>query len=161
MAAYRRAGGRNRTDQILPLDNAGGYPAHDAGRHDEIALAHRTGLRGIEKRTRPRAFRGARLARLPPSRDALYRGLWIPNPRESGLFPLRLHLARKTSPFRKSATTRLPQSDRSATSKTRSRQFGKGWWSLWRKRSTVVHVASASRPQTDIIVACDAVELSR
>jgi hypothetical protein len=85
-------------------------------------LAHRTRLRGTEKRTRPCTFRGTRLARLPPSRNALHRRLWFPHPRTSGDSPLRPPAGRNASPTHSSKTPRRRRSGPSATSKTRSRQ---------------------------------------
>ena len=63
------------------------HAAH-ARRHGQIALADRTRLPGSQERTRLVAFRGQRLARLSPSRNAVRRRLWISHPRTSGDSPL-------------------------------------------------------------------------
>jgi len=114
--------GEEPAEEILALDIARGCIDRSPRRQDQIALAHRTRLGGTEERTGPRAFRGAGLARLPPSRHALRRGLWIPDPQESGPFPLWTQATQRTSPFPSSATPRRPRSDPSDTSRTLSRR---------------------------------------
>jgi DDE superfamily endonuclease len=121
MVSRRMARGRGGADEILALDPARGDIDRSSRRHGQIALAHRTRLRGTEERTRPRALRGPGLARLPPSRHALHRRAWIPDPRESGPSPLWTPATQRTSPFRSSSTPRRPRSDPSDTSRTRSR----------------------------------------
>ena len=67
---------------------------------DQAALAHRARLRRIEERTRPRPLRRARLARIPPSRQPLHRGLRIPDSRKIRFSPLSPLAPRKTCRFR-------------------------------------------------------------
>ena len=69
----------------------------------------------LKERTRPRPFRRTRLARIPSPRHALHRRLWIPDPRESGLSPLRTPAPRRPCPSPSSKTPRRPRSDPSAT----------------------------------------------
>jgi DDE superfamily endonuclease len=57
-----------RADKILAFDLARIHAHRGSRRHGQIALAHRARLRGIERRTWPRPFRGTKLARLPSSR---------------------------------------------------------------------------------------------
>ena len=115
------ARGRKRADEILAFDPVRGHPHRGPGRHGQIALAHRARLRGTEKRTRPRPFRGAKLARLPSSRNPVHRRLWFPHPRTSGDSPLWRPAARNVSPIPASQTPRRRRSDPNDTSKTRSR----------------------------------------
>ena len=61
-----------------------------AGRSHQAALAHRARLSGTQAGGRARAFRRARLARLPPSRHAVHRSLRIPDLREGDDSPLRI-----------------------------------------------------------------------
>src|SRR5271163_3319874 len=120
MVADRMARRRARADEILALHPARGHADRSSRRYRETALAHRTRLRGAQERTRPRPLRRAGLARLPSPRHALHRRLWIPDPRESGLSPLRTPVARTPCPSPSSTTPRRPRSDPSVTSRTRS-----------------------------------------
>jgi hypothetical protein len=57
-------------------------------RSDEAALANRARLSGAQTRSRARTFRRTRMARLPPPRHAVHRGLRIPGLREGDDSPL-------------------------------------------------------------------------
>ena len=81
------ARGGERADQVLALDAArGGHPRR-VGRRGEAAVADRARLRGAEAGAGPRALRGPRLARLPPPRVLVHRGLRLPGGRALPLFP--------------------------------------------------------------------------
>src|SRR6185369_9043837 len=88
MAADRMARGRGCPDQILALDTAGRHALAEARRHGKTALAHRTRLPRPEAGDRPRSLRRSRVARVPPPRGALDRGLRIPRRREESDSPL-------------------------------------------------------------------------
>jgi len=122
MARRRMAGGRGGADQILAFDPARGHAAHGSRRPHQAALAHRTRLPGIEERTRPCSFRGARLAGIPPSRQPLHRSLRVPDPREIGFSPLSPLAPRKTCLSRPSPILTSRRSVPSATWRTRSRR---------------------------------------
>ena len=72
MALDRMARGREGADEVLVLDPVGRHPVRRVGRSHQAALAHRTGLPGPEAGGRSRSLRGARLARLPPSRHTVH-----------------------------------------------------------------------------------------
>ena len=108
MASHRMARGRKRADEILAFDPARRHPSRRSRRHGQIALAHRARLRGIEKRTRPRPFRRAKLARIPSPRRALHRRLWFPDPRTSGDSPLRPPAAPNVSPIHRVPNPEAP-----------------------------------------------------
>lgn len=74
-------------NEMLAFDPSRSYSYRGAGRHGEIALAHRARLRGTKKRTRPCPFRRAGVARFSSSRNALHCCLWLPDPRTSGDSP--------------------------------------------------------------------------
>ena len=143
MAPHRMARGRKRADEILAFDLARRHAHRRSRRHGQIALAHRARLRGIEKRTRPRPFRGAKLARLPSPCIALHCSLRLPDPRTSGDSPLRLPATPNTSPIPASQTPRRRRSDPSGTSKTRSPPSAESSQSFWREPS---HAARAAKP---------------
>ncbi len=130
--------------KILAFDLTGRHAHRRSRRHGQIALAHRARLRGIEKRTRPRPFRGAKLARLPSSRSALHRSLWLPDPRTSGDSPLRLPAGRNVSPILASQTPRRRRSDPSGISKTQSRPSDDRSQSFWLEPSCAAHAAKQS-----------------
>ena len=161
MAARRMAGGRERADEILAFDLARGCADRSPRRHGQIALAHRARLRGTEERTRPRPFRGARLARLPPSRNPVHRRLWFPHPRTSGDSPLWPPAARNVSPIHASQTPRRRRSDPNATSKTRSRRCDDGFQSRWPEPSYAARAAKPCDRSRPIEDRRDAVELTR
>jgi SRSO17 transposase len=83
----RVARGRGGTDQVLALHAARDGHARGAGRDRAAALAHRARLRGAQAGARPGALRGPRLARLPPPRVLVHRGLRLPGGRALPLFP--------------------------------------------------------------------------
>src|SRR6185295_6392226 len=90
MALDRVAGRRERAHQVLALDPAGGHQLRAPGRTRQAPVAHRARLPGAQAGTRTGALRGPRLARFPPSRDALHRSLWLPDRRTGEDFPLRI-----------------------------------------------------------------------
>ena len=71
-------------------DPARGRHAGGAGRDRQAALADRARLRGAEAGAGARPLRGPRLARLPPPRVLVHRGLRLPGGRALALFPSRL-----------------------------------------------------------------------
>src|SRR3954463_9786111 len=89
MAADRVARGRAGADAVLAGDPARGDRVRRSGRLGSAALADRAGLPGSQAGSRARALRGPRLARLPPSRHAVHRGLWLSDRRAGEIFPLR------------------------------------------------------------------------
>src|SRR5208283_740695 len=66
---------RSCADEILAVDLAQGHAFAGSRRQGQIALAHRTRLRGAERRTRISSLRRSRLAWLSPPRDTLHRSL--------------------------------------------------------------------------------------
>ena len=95
-----------------------------SGRHRQTALAHRARLSGAQAGGRARAFRRARLARLPPPRHTVHRSLRIPDLREGDDSPLRTsfrHAAPGTCRTRPLPTQRIRHCGLNATSRTRSR----------------------------------------
>ena len=81
--------GEDVTDKILVLNASGEHRVPSARRYRQTALAHRTRLSGTQTGGWARPLRRARLARLPPSRNAVHRGLWIPDLRAGDDSPLR------------------------------------------------------------------------
>src|SRR3954452_7142320 len=106
MAAYRMAKGESRTDEVLAFHSPGQYKAEGTGGPRQTALDHRTELRGTEAGTRTGALRRPGLARVPPSRHALYRGIRLPPGREKPFFPLGTRRQSRTIGARSPA--RLP-----------------------------------------------------
>src|ERR1700731_1340266 len=88
MALDRMARGREGADEVLVLDPAGRHLVRRVGRSHQAALAHRTGLPGPQAGGRARTLRGARMARLPPSRPPLHRSLRISDLRAGDDSPL-------------------------------------------------------------------------
>src|SRR3954466_12093522 len=84
----RVARGGEGADPLLALAPAGDGHAGGAGRDRQAALARRAGLRGAEAGDRARPLRGPGLARLPPPRLLVHRGLRLPGGRALPL-PLR------------------------------------------------------------------------
>ena len=110
MAADRVARGRGRADQILALDPSARHRLPLAGRHRQAALAHRARLSGAQAGGRARAFRRARMARLPSPRHAVHRSLRIPDLRAGDDSPLRTsfhHAVPGTCRTRRLPTQRL------------------------------------------------------
>ncbi len=89
VAVGRVARRRGETHQILVLDASEDHCLPQIGGHHQAALAYRARLSGTEARGRARSLRRPRLARLPPSRHAVYRGLRIRGLREGDDSPLR------------------------------------------------------------------------
>ena len=145
MAAHRMARGRKRADEILAFDPARRHAHRRSRRHGQIALAHRARLRGTQKRTRPRPFRRAKLARLPSSRNPVHRRLWIPDPRTSSHSPLRPPAAPNISHIHPSQTPRRRRSDPNDMSKTRSRQSEDNSRSRWLEPCCAARVAKPSQ----------------
>src|SRR5258708_1731371 len=88
MVADRMAARGERTNQILGIDATAHYQAQSFDQDGQTPLDHRTGLRGVEARVGVGAFRRSQLARVPPSRHALHRFLWVPDRRAEPFFPL-------------------------------------------------------------------------
>src|SRR5664279_4814776 len=88
MAVDRVARRRERADQILALDPSQGYHVPRAGRPHQAALADRARLSGTQAGGWAWAFRGQRMARLPPPRHAVHHRLRIPGLREGDDSPL-------------------------------------------------------------------------
>ncbi len=135
------ARGRKGADEILAFDPARRHAPRRARRHGQIALAHRARLRGTQKRTWPRPFRRAKLARLPSSRNAAHRSLWLPDPPTGGDSPLRPPVAPNIWHFHPSQTPRLRQSDPNGTSTIQSRQSEDASPSRWREPLRAARVA--------------------
>src|SRR5271157_5680552 len=159
MASHRMARGRKRADEILAFNPARRHAPRHSRRHGQIALAHRARLRGTQKRARPRPFRGAKLARIPPSRRPLHRRLRFSHPRTSGDSPLRPPAARNASPILASQTPRRRQSDPNGTSKIRSPRSEDNSRSRWREPSRAAPVAKPCHYDHLIADRRDTVEL--
>src|SRR6266436_1074361 len=89
MAPPRVAPPGSRTDQVLALHPARKHEASRSGAIGQTSLDRRARLPGTEARTRTGPLRRTRLARVSPSRDSLYCGLWLPGSRTEPFFPLR------------------------------------------------------------------------
>src|SRR3954468_11778719 len=151
MAADRVARGRAGADAVLAVDPARGDRLRADGRPGSAALADRAGLPGSQAGSRARALRGPRLARLPPSRHALHRGLWLSDRRAGEIFPLRPKSRRRSrrglrsaSPFRRLPTARRSRSDPSGTCRTRSPPCDDGSPWPWPRACTDARAAHAS-----------------
>jgi hypothetical protein len=121
--ADRVAGGRGRAHKVLALEPRQQDFIPRPGRHRQNALAHRARLPGPQAGDRARPLRGARLARFPSSRHALYRSLRIPGLRKGDDSPLSTSLlpeVRETCHFRSLPTPRRRRSGPNGTSPTRS-----------------------------------------
>ena len=66
------------THQILAVHLSTHHHPPGPRRSGQATLAHRARLSGPQTGAWPRPLRGTRMARLPPSRDAVHRSLWIP-----------------------------------------------------------------------------------
>src|SRR3954454_17156504 len=118
----RVARGREGADEVLALHAARGDVARGLGRDRQAALAHRARLRGAEAGTRVGALRGPRLARLPPPRLLVRRGLRVPGGRALPLFPSGLATrARGPRAAGRLPPPRLLPCARSGTTRSRSR----------------------------------------
>src|SRR6476659_1012953 len=171
MAADRVARGRAGADAVLAVDPARGDRLRRSGRLGSAALAHRAGLPGSQAGSRARALRGPRLARLPPSRHAVHRGLWLSDRRAGEIFPLRPKSRRRSrrgfrsaSPFRGLPTPRRRRSDPNGTCRTRSPPCDDG--SPWRWSGACIDARAAHAQiraitaEPSSIAACDAVVLT-
>src|SRR5436305_1180188 len=122
VAAGGVARGREGADEVLAPDLARGGDPRGAGRDREAALAHRARLRGAEAGARVGALRGPRLARLPPPRLLVRRGLRVPGGRALPLFPSGLATrARGPRAAGRLPPPRLLPCARSGTTRSRSR----------------------------------------
>ena len=125
VADRRMAEGREGAREILALHAAPGHVLRAHDRHHHDALAHRARLPGAQAGGRARPFRRAKLARVPSSRDHVHRRLWIPSRRKRRFSPLGAShriSPRKTCPFPRLPTQRLPRSGLSAMSRTPSQR---------------------------------------
>src|SRR5271167_667779 len=113
---------RSCADEILAVDLAQGHAFAGSRRQGQIALAHRTRLRGAERRTRISSLRRSRLAWLSPPRDTLHRSLRLPDLRTGSDSPLSLLAAQDASVTQRFSTPWRRRSDPNVTSKTRSRR---------------------------------------
>src|ERR1700693_2579570 len=123
MADCRMAKARERPGEILAVHAFKGHRFRTNDRYHDDAMAHRARLPGAETGGGPRAFRRTKLARVPSSRDYVYRGLWVPGLREERFSPLATSIQGfhpKISPSQTLQTQRLPRSGLSATFRTRS-----------------------------------------
>src|SRR6478736_9751690 len=168
MAADRVARGRAGADAVLAVDPARGDRLRRSGRLGSAALAHRAGLPGSQAGSRARALRGPRLARLPPSRHAVHRGLWLSDRRAGEIFPPQAQVApgvSKRLAFPRVTTPRRRRSDPNGTCRTRSPPCDDG--SPWRWTGACIDARAAHAQIRAItadpssIAACDAVVLLR
>src|ERR1019366_4718915 len=124
MAVDRVARRRERADQILALDPSQGYHVSRAGRPHQAALADRARLSGTQAGGWAWAFRGQRMARLPPPRHAVHHRLRFPGLREGDDSPLWTSFrqaVRETYGSQRLPTQRLRRCEPNDTSRTRSR----------------------------------------
>ena len=124
VVADRVAKGRGRADQILALNASARHHFPLAGGHDQAALAHRARLSGTQAGGRARAFRRARMARLPSPRHAVHRSLRIPDLREGDDSPLWTsfhHAVPATCRTQRLSTQRFRPCGLNAISRIRSR----------------------------------------
>src|SRR5271157_285278 len=142
---------RSCADEILAVDLAQGHAFAGSRRQGQIALAHRTRLRGAERRTRISSLRRSRLAWLSPPRDTLHRSLRLSDLRTGGDSPLSLLAAQDASGTQRFSTPQLRRSGPNVTSKTRSR------------RSENISPSRLPRPSRDVHVVkqCTTRQLSK
>src|SRR5215475_15264947 len=103
------------------------------------------------------------MARLPPSRHSLHRGLRIPELRAGDDSPLDRSCRQAvpaTCPIRRLPAQRIHRCGLNATSQTRLQQCDGDWWLLSPQRYRAAHAARL-QPQlgTDIEI-CDTVRLT-
>src|SRR5665213_4002041 len=162
MAVDRVARRRERADQILALDPSQGYHVPRAGRPHQAALAHRARLSGTQAGGRAWAFRGQRVARLPPPRHAVHRRLRIPGLREgddSPLWTLFRQAVRETYGSQRLPTQRLRRCEPNDTSRTRSRHCASAAASPSPADYRDAHAAQLQYTETYHAELCDAVVL--
>src|SRR5271168_2426154 len=140
---------RSCADEILAFDLAQGHAFAGSRRQGQTALAHRTRLRGAERRTRISSLRRSRLAWLSPPRDTLHRSLRLSDLRTGSDSPLSLLAAQDASVTQRLSTPWRRRSD--PTSKTRSR------------RSENISPSRLPRPSRDVHVVkqCTTGQLSK
>src|SRR5665811_1062699 len=163
MAVDRVARRRERADQILALDPSQGYHVPRAGRPHQAALAHRARLSGAQAGGRAWAFRGQRVARLPPPRHAVHRRLRIPGLREGDDFPLWTlfrQAVRETYGSQRLPTQRLRRCEPNDTSRTRSRHCAYASASPSPADYRDAHAAQLQYTETYHAEICDAVVLA-
>ena len=90
-----------------------------------------------------RAFRRARMARLPPSRHAVHRGLWILISERETIPPQELVSPRysRNLPYAKTSAQRMRRCGLNATSQTRLQRCDGHWWSLSSQHYRGAHAA--------------------
>src|SRR5271166_969951 len=150
---------RSCADEILAVDLAQGHAFAGSRRQGQIALAHRTRLRGAERRTRISSLRRSRLAWLSPPRDTLHRSLRLSDLRTGGDSPLSLLAAQDASVTQRFSTPQLRRSDPNVTSKTRSRRSENISPSRSQKPLCDVHAVKQCTARQLSISIHDAVEL--
>src|SRR5450759_4969690 len=138
MAVDRVARRRERADQILALDPSQGYHVPRAGRPHQAALADRARLSGTQAGGWAWAFRGQRMARLPPPRQAV----------------------RETYGSQRLPTQRLRRCEPNDTSRTRSRHCAYASASPSPADYRDAHAAQLQYTETYHADICDAVVLS-
>src|SRR5215470_13413537 len=153
MAAHRVAKRRKGADQVLAFDSSKGHQLLSAGRLRQATLAHRARLSGAQARGGARRLRRKRMARVPPPRHDVDRGLWIPNLREGSFSPLRTccqSFLPRICPSQRLPTQRIRRCGLSGTSRIPSLPCGDG---LSPSSSTSCRAAHAvERNQRDVLV---------
>src|SRR5271167_5193373 len=150
---------RSCADEILAVDLAQGHAFAGSRRQGQIALAHRTRLRGAERRTWISPLRRSRLAWLSPPRDTLHRSLRLPDLRTGSDSPLSLLAAQDASVTQRFSTPWRRRSDPNVTSKTRSRRSENISPSRSQKLLCDVHAVKQCTARQLSISVHDAVEL--
>src|SRR5215207_8700233 len=154
MAADRVARGRGGAEQILALQPAAAQRVARPGPRRQGALGDRARLSGAEAGDRVGPPRGPRLARLPPPRQSLHRGLRLPRRRAPPFPPsaaLRASAAQGTC-----ATRGLPAARRhrrlglSGTCRAPSPRSGAASRPLSSAACPDARAACSSRPQSSI-----------
>ena len=164
MAVDRVAEERGRADKILALNRSGKDRLPLAGRSDKTALAYRARLSGPQARGWARSLRRTRLARLPPSRHALYRSLRIPDLRKGDDSPLSALFHRAVPGAchsRRLQTQRLRRCAPNGTFQTRLRQCVDASFSHSSEICRDVHVAPLQPDTRNTGTIYDAVRLAR
>jgi SRSO17 transposase len=110
-------------DQILALDAPREHRLPRARGFGQAALAHRARLPGAQAGGRAWTLRGARLARIPSSRNDVHRRIRVPDLRAGDDSPLSTSLrlaVPETCPTRRLSTPRIPPCGLNGTFQTRS-----------------------------------------
>src|SRR6202051_1301016 len=150
---------RSYADEILAFDLAQGHAFAGSRRQGQIALAHRTRLRGAERRTRIGPLRRSRLAWLSPPRDTLHRSLRLSDLRTGSDSPLSLLAAQDASVTQRFSTPRR-RSDQNVMSKTQSRRSENSSPSRSQKPLCDVHAVKQRTARQLPISVHDTVELT-